>query len=446
MARERGKREAPKKHRFLKFLGGLLVTLVCCFAILFVVNFGFSLSLRHYINSFDPVDYSDVDRVLPAVDQETGYYTFTTDDDLKIMMLTDIHLGGGCWSHTKDKKTIYEVITMLQQEKPDLVILDGDNTFAVPGPVYNGGGTLNNAMAAKDVIEIFEHEGVYFTTVFGNHDTEVFDYTGRQKLAEIYMDEKYDYCIFNQDFTDSDADIPSVTNQIIQVKNTKGEITKAILLLDSNAYVDESIRAVLDWDYDIIHEAEVDWAKSSLEELGNPKTLAFFHIPTSEFRVAYEELAANDWKDTENSRYVSGVWDEKMDETVNSRIWHGGITRTDVELADIDNFFEELGPDGANLLEACFCGHDHVNNGVVTYKGVSLVYGYSLDNLAYTGINESGCQRGSTVITVKSDGTWSQQHKNVYEDYGAETDKFYDVYLDHLLYGDEAPAGVLFCK
>ena len=75
---------------------------------------------------------------------------------------------------------------MLQKEKPDLVILDGDNTFAVPGPVYNGGVTLNNYMAARDVIQIFNHEGVDFSTVFGNHDTEVFDYTNTSYVMRTW--------------------------------------------------------------------------------------------------------------------------------------------------------------------------------------------------------------------------------------------------------------------
>jgi len=406
------------------------------------VNYGVSLHLRHYISSFEPVDYSDTDRMVPEIDPETGYYTFTTDRDLKIMMLTDMHLGGGFWSYEKDRKTVYEVITMIQKEKPDLVILDGDNTFAVPGPVYNGGGTLNNYMAAKDVITIFNHEGVYFTTVFGNHDTEVFGYTDRQTLGELYMDDKFEYCIFDQNYTDG-GDLPSVTNQIIVVKNTKGDITKAILLVDSNAYVDNSLQAVLDWNYDIIRDDTVDWAAVSLKALGDPETVAFFHIPTSEFRVAYEELEANGFKDTEDTKYISGVWDELIDETTGSRIWHGGITKTDVPLAEIDRFFETLGPDGMNVLEACYCGHDHVNNAWVNYKGVDLIYGYSIDNLAYTDINYSGLQRGATIITIKPDGTRETVFKNAYLDYGIPTDEFVDVYTDQLYYEGSKPDGVL---
>ena len=406
-----------------------------------LVNYGVSLHLRHYISSFEPVDYSNVDRVVPEIDPETGYYTFTTDRDLRIMMLTDIHLGGGFWSREKDRKTVYEVITMLQKEKPDLVILDGDNTFAVPGPVYNGGGTLNNYMAAHDVISIFNHEGVYFSTVFGNHDTEVFDYTKRQKLGELYMQDRFEYCIFDQNYTDG-GELPTVTNQIIQIKNTKGELTKALLLIDSNAYVDDSIQAVLDWNYDIIRDSTVDWAEKSLRELGNPETVAFFHIPTSEFRIAYEDLEANGWKDTEDTKYISGVWDELVDETTHSRIWHGGITK-EGPLADIDKFFETLGPDGLGVLEACYCGHDHVNNAMVNYKRVDLCYGYSIDNLAYTDINYSGAQRGATIITITPEGKRMTEYNNAYRDYGIPANEFVDVYTDHLLYEGAKPEGVL---
>ena len=435
------KEKTKKRGLWWKIPMWIVIVAVFCVVSALAVNLGFSLHLRHYINSFDPVEYNDADRLVPEIDPETGYYTFTTDRELKIMMLTDIHLGGGFWSAEKDRKTVYEIITMLQKEKPDLVILDGDNTFAVPGPIYNGGGTLNNYMAARDVIQIFNHEGVYFSTVFGNHDTEVFDYTGRQKLGELYMKDRFEYCIFDQNYTDG-GDLPTVTNQIILVKNTKGETTKALLLVDSNAYVDNSIKAVLDWNYDIIRDGTVDWAAESIKALGNPKTVAVFHIPTSEFRIAYEELDANGWKDTENTKYISGVWDELLDGTTGSRIWHGGITK-EGPLADIDRFFETLGPDGMNVLEACYCGHDHVNNAWVNYKGVDLLYGYSIDNLAYTEIDNSGLQRGATIITIAADGTRTTKYKNAYFDYGVSKDKFEDVYTDHLYFEGSKPDGVL---
>ncbi|MBQ2091910.1 MAG: hypothetical protein II473_01835, partial [Clostridia bacterium] len=73
-------------------------------------------------------------------------------------------------------------------------------------------------------------------------------------------------------------------------------------------------------------------------------------------------------------------------------------------------------------------------------RGVTLGYGYSLDNTAYAGIAGYGLQRGAMVITVKPDGTWTQVHKNAYTDYGCDTDAFIHVNLDDYLYPDFAPA------
>ena len=92
MSREKrtDKHAAPvKKKRGLwwKIPVWIVIIAAACFLLANAVNFGVSLHLRHYINSFEPVDYSDVDRVVPEIDENTGYYTFTTDRDLKIMML-----------------------------------------------------------------------------------------------------------------------------------------------------------------------------------------------------------------------------------------------------------------------------------------------------------------------------------------------------------------------
>ncbi|MBP5157080.1 MAG: metallophosphoesterase, partial [Treponema sp.] len=89
------------------------------------------------IKTFAPVEYSG-DRIVPV--EENGYITITTDNDLRIMHITDVQLGGGFWTYKNDKKTIYEVITMLQKEKPDIVICGGDNTYCLIPPGYNGHG------------------------------------------------------------------------------------------------------------------------------------------------------------------------------------------------------------------------------------------------------------------------------------------------------------------
>ena len=106
----------------------------------------------------------------------------------------------GYWA--RDKKTIYELITMLQKEKPDIGICGGDNTYCLIPPGYNGSGTFNNKMVAKTFIDIFDHEQVYFTTVFGNHDTEAMDYASRQDIGDLYASDYSEYCFFEEDFSD----------------------------------------------------------------------------------------------------------------------------------------------------------------------------------------------------------------------------------------------------
>lgn len=416
-----------------KWLKVLLIVLGV-FALLyfagFIANNICNANLRKYIKSFEPVSYA-ADRVVPVKDGD--HYSITVDGDLKIMQLTDIHIGGGFWTYENDKKTIYELITMLQKEAPDIAVLTGDNTYCLPGFGYNGGFTANNIMVAKTLITIFDHEGVYFTTVFGNHDTEALDYAGRAKVGALYESDYSKYCFFESEYTDPDAKtVPSVTNQIIKLKDKDGKVVKLLLLIDSNAYQTTGLISSIKGQYDVIHDAQVDWAKEETlkisKEEGLPdgeylKALCFMHIPVGEYQKAREEVEGNT---LENTNLVSGGWDEK--------ICYGGLHDDSKTPVDQDKFFEVMCEE-TNCVEAIFCGHDHVNDAVLEYKGVMLSYGYSLDNEAYGDkIMYSGLQRGATVITVNEDGSFTQQHKNAYLDYGVETNKFVDVYLDKKLY------------
>jgi len=393
-----------------------------------VANSISTLILRNYIKTFDAVKYEN--QLVPEIEKE-GYYTITTDDDIRIMQINDIHIGGGFATLKNDKKTIYEVMTMVQKEKPDLLVVLGDSTFCVPAVGFNGGGTLNNKSTAKTVMKMFDKLGVYYTVTFGNHDTEAFDFTNRQKLGEVYASGYSKYCIFQSDF-----DEYGVTNQCVLLKNTDGKIRKALMLIDSNDYIDTSLSATINGQYDTINDLQVNWAADTIKSLSKSngedvKSLYFFHIPTGEFEAAYQDLKANDFKDTETTQLINGFWDEP--------ILYGGRSNTEIDPVDQDSLFETLGPDGLNTMEAIFCGHDHVNNAVVVYKGVTLSYGYSLDNIAYTGINRYGLQRGAVLITVKPDGTWSEEHKNAYKDYGVSTNKFVTVDTESYLYENPAP-------
>ena len=66
--------------------------------------------------------------------------------------------------------------------------------------------------------------------------------------------------------------------------------------------------------------------------------------------------------------------------------------------------------------EAIFYGHDHVNNIVLEYQGITLCYGYSVDYFAYWQIAKQGSQRGCTIINCHPDTTYEIIHENYYQD------------------------------
>ncbi len=346
---------------------------------------------------------------------ENGYWYFTTDGDFKVMHLTDIHIGGGFLSKGVDEKAINAVATMITKEKPDLVVATGDIAFPVP---YSA-GTFNNHTGAMAFANLMESLGVYWTVTFGNHDAESYSYFDREAVAEFYSDEEYKYCLFSA----GPEDVDGYGNHVIEVKNTKGIITQAMVMIDSQAYVNDSIIESIKGTYDNIHPNQVEWYEKEIkrmnaenaavikalqgdengglyEQYSTVKTLAFFHIPLAEMADAWYEFTDNGFKDTENFKYVEGIIAEG-----GRRIYSG--------LGE-DELFEKMLE--LQSTKGIFNGHDHVNNTTFEYKGVTFSYGYSIDYFAYSGIDKLGSQRGCTMITCKPDTTFTIDKYNYYSD------------------------------
>ena len=393
----------------LKVIGIVLASLALIFLAFVVVNQICEGQMNKYIDTFSAVEVED--RLLPARDGD-GVAYFTTDEEFKVMQLTDVHIGGGFLSVDEDKKAINAVAAMIAEEKPDLVIVTGDISFAVP---YIS-GTINNAIAHRLFIRLMERLEIPWTVNFGNHDSEAYNYYNRATVSEMYANESLKYCLFTPD-----GDLSGEGNHVINVKNSAGLITESFYMIDTHSYTDKDPLGIL-WDYDYVKEDQIAWYASKIEahkaanaavyatlsdeqkaayaDLLAPKSLMFMHIPLTEVKAAYDEYVGNNRKDTENVQYKEG-FDGETDEVVY-------CSRTDVEL------FETVLAKGST--QALFYGHDHLNNFVLEYKGIILSYGYSIDYLAYSGIDEQGYQRGCTIITCAPDGTANYTHENYYQD------------------------------
>lgn len=360
------------------------------------------LNEKNYDNMIEYIDTFNVEsenQLIPQKDDAGNWY-FTTDEDLKVLHLTDVHITGGFANAEQDKMAINAVAAMVVAENPDLVIVTGDISFAIPNT-----GTINNTYAHNMFIRLMENLGVYWTVTFGNHDDEAFNYKRRQSVADMYANEDLKYCLFEQ----SPENVSGIGNHVINVKNTAGEVTQSLIMIDSHAYIHKDLLLgtvdAIFWNYDNIKQDQIDWYEGIIEQYQPKSSLLFFHIPIREVKNAYDEYIANGRTDTENVKWLFGVdGEDRSDEVVfASRLG--------------DDLFEKVLELGNT--RAMFFGHDHLNNFVLDYKGVLFSYGYSIDYSAYSDIDKSGSQRGCAVLTIKSNGEFGVEnivHENYYQD------------------------------
>lgn len=377
-----------KKGKTKKVLIIIFTVIAVVAAVTAIANTALYNANLERISEYPPVVNEEA--VKPEKD-ENGVYTFTTDRELKILDLTDIHIGGGWMSFNKDRMAFNAVAAMVTAEKPDLVVITGDLVYPVPFQA----GTFNNKLSSKLVIALMEQLEVPWTVVFGNHDTESYSYYSREDVGGFYSDESLEYCLFSA----GPEEVDGVGNYNIHVKNTQGKITQELIFIDSHSYTDGDFLGIL-WKYDNVHQNQVDWYEEKILEAkeNNPdvKSLVFLHIPLVEYRDAYYALMNGD----ESIKHISGVVGEK-DPYVYCGMHEDNLFEKALELGSTQGFF---------------CGHDHDNNIVMNYKGIDLTYGYSIDYLAYAGISKRGYQRGCTVITINPDGSYEQSHENYYQD------------------------------
>ena len=379
----------------------MIVAVVMVLAVVIAgLNF---LSLQNLLekgNSYNKVEMEN--QLVPQKD-ENGYWHFTTDGDFKVMHITDVHIGGGFMSKSVDEKALNAVAAMVTKEKPDLVIATGDIAFPVP---YRA-GTFNNYSGIKAFANLMESLGVYWDVTFGNHDAEAYSYFDREAVAKFYENEEYKYCLFQS----GPEDVDGYGNHVIEVKNTDGIITQAMILIDSQAYVKDNIIESIKGTYDNVHPNQVEWYETEIKRMNAEnekinkdatpvKSMAFFHIPLVEMDDAWEEFAQNGFKDTENFKFTEGIIGE------GGRLVCCGYGE--------DDLFEKMLE--LDSTKAMFNGHDHVNNTTFEYKGIVFSYGYSIDYFAYSGIDKLGSQRGCTMITCKPDSTFTIDKYNYFSD------------------------------
>lgn len=265
---------------------------------------------------------------IPWLSAQTHDLQFRRDGSFKILAISDLH-----YTPQPDTHGIELTEKLIALEKPDLVIATGDN---ISGDSCSTPEDVEKAVA--NVAEAMEKMGVPWAITLGNHDQEHFARThiSREQVFDYY--ERYPHNV-NAGWT---RGIHGAGNkQLLLWGSDHAKPVFALWLIDSGESVpDPTIR------YDWIHTDQVSWYYNSsvaLERKYGHKIpgLMFFHIPLLEF---HEMILTHK------------VLGERHEPESPSNI-NGGMFAAVLERGDV---------------KGIFCGHDHVNNYVGRFHGVTL--------------------------------------------------------------------------
>lgn len=365
-------RVITKRKKVMKFVVAVFMVV----GIFLVMSQG-TWYIQPYISTIPSIAHRELSI---EYDEQDGIYSIKneTDEDMKVLQLTDIHLGGSLLSYSKDLKALEAVYTLIERVNPDFVIVTGDFVF----PLGIQSFSFNNYTPMLQFATFMRNVGIPWAFTYGNHDTEMIASHSTREIDELLQTFSYANTKTLL-YTEVQPAITGRSNQVILIKNKDGSINQALYLLDSNSYVSGKIN-----DYDYIHEDQVQWYKNSIEELSKQEgklisSLLFTHMPLQEFKTAYELYQSG----SDEVTYYSGINGE-------------GVCCSDYPSSLFDTMLD-LGS-----TKGVFVGHDHYNNSSLEYKGIRLTYGMSIDYLAMPGISKQTKQRGATLITLHQDSSF----------------------------------------
>lgn len=309
--------------------------------------------------------------------------------DFKILNLTDPQLSNGEWAEGHQNRAIltHTLTELVKTVDPDLITITGDLAWAGNHAAYD---------ALADLLDSF---GKPWAPIWGNHDNqggaeEVDAVVTRYLTHPLCVYEKGDPALGNG-------------NYVIAIEEN-GKVVEGLIMMDSHDREKGIFPDGTEFD---------DWAKlipeqlvwyreqiAMLEKMGCHDTTLMLHIPIYAYRDAWEAAAnpavAPDSVKPENSADPAN-WNEGYTDSYGVK--YEGICSYPLD----DGVFDVITELGST--KHIVCGHDHVNNYVINYKGVKFIYGLK------TG---AGCYwnpilNGGTVLRITENGVSEVWHRYV---------------------------------
>lgn len=227
-------------------------------------------------------------RVGPRLNYKNSAYQpalkFKKDGKFKVLQVADLHFSTGtgkCRDPVPaesaegcqaDPRTLKFIEAVLDLEKPDFVVMTGDQVFgkAAPDP---------ETALFKAVLPFVKRKIPYAITL-GNHDDE--SNISREQMMQLASSLPYSVAGVGPEAVDGFG------NYVITIGSRKGRgDAAAFYFLDSHSY---SKQPKTNPGYDWFKQSQINWVGMESESIlahknkGEVLSMAFFHIPIPEFR------------------------------------------------------------------------------------------------------------------------------------------------------------------
>lgn len=275
---------------------------------------------------------------------------FNRNGLFKIVQFTDSQDGPNT-----DLRTLDLINRILDKEKPNLVVLTGDN---IDGKCKSKADVKK---AITNIVMPMENRNIPWTAIFGNHDDE-HKKMNKEEMMKFYMTFKHSLCQVGYKILDRIGNYNLLING---ARNNKPAFN--IYLLDSGKKAPCFFHG-----YNWIKLAQIHWYKQTALKLKEKyeKTIPaimFFHIPFPEFKIA--------WK--------TGLIEGERNESESCPRVNSGLFDVLVKTGDV---------------KGVFVGHDHVNNYCAELEGIRLGYA---GNIGYGTYGKKDFKRGARVFLIE---------------------------------------------
>ena len=311
------------------------------------------------------------------------------EKDFKILNLTDTQLSNEEWADGHKHRAIleYTVKELVERVRPDLITISGDLSWAGHDHAYD--------MLAQFI----DGFGIPWAPVWGNHDNQ----KGAEYIDSVatrYM--AYPNCIYEK----GDPTLGN-GNYVISIEEN-GAPVEAVLMLDTHdrdPYTTADGETKLEWAK--LYPAQAEWIKSELDTFkarGCKDATLVMHIPIHAYRLASKAA----YKDGIDLKSITPEMAESAE------CWNEGYTDSiGVQYEGIGSYPEDDGMLAAfkdiGIIKHLVAGHEHVNNFMINYEGIKMIYALKIG----AGCYWNPILNGGTVITINENGVKSVEHEYV---------------------------------